>query len=90
MMNLTVAERRAIATALKLNEQYVYQCLTRRRTTPTDWCPGMERASGGKLTCEQLRPDVVWTRLADSQWLWHPQGRPLLDVAASVADKQAA
>lgn len=81
MSSITPAERRAIASALGLHEQYLYQCLTRRRETPADHCPGIERASSGKLPCEQLRPDVRWHRVPDSDWPWHPQGRPLIDVA---------
>lgn len=54
---------------------------------PPDRCPAIERATGGAVTCEQLRPDVVWTRVPDLAWPPHgregfPQGRPCIDVAA--------
>jgi len=91
MSDITPAERRAIAVALGLHEQYLYQCLTRRRETPTEHCPGIERASGGKLLCEQLRPDVLWHRVPDTAWPWHAQGRPLIDVTRQpAADPQEA
>lgn len=89
MSNITPAERRAIATALGLHEQYLYQCLTRRRETPAEHCPGIERASGGKLPCEHLRPDVRWYRVPDSAWPWHPAGRPLIDMAHAAAAAEA-
>jgi hypothetical protein len=54
----------------------------RKRGIPADRCPAIERESGGKVKCEQLRDDVVWTRIADDNWPWHPAGRPLIDVAA--------
>lgn len=53
----------------------------RRRGIPADRCPALERASEGKVTCEEMRPDVVWHRVPDAEWP-HPQGRPLIDVAA--------
>ena len=88
MSNITPAERRAIATALGLHEQSLYQCLPRRRATPAEHCPDIERTRGGKLPCEQLRPDVRWHRVADAAWPWHPAGRPLIDVARQPASAQ--
>jgi DNA-binding transcriptional regulator YdaS (Cro superfamily) len=55
----------------------------RRRGIPADRCPALERASEGKVTCEEMRPDVVWHRVPDAEWP-HPQGRPLIDVAAAT------
>ncbi|WP_336606339.1 transcriptional regulator [Calidifontimicrobium sp. SYSU G02091] len=48
---------------------------------PPDRCPAIERATGGEVTCEQLRPDVRWVRVRDPSWP-HPEGRPCIDVAA--------
>lgn len=58
----------------------------RRRGIPAERCPALERATEGRHTCEGMRPDVVWHRVPDPAWPWHPQGRPLLDVAR--ADKE--
>lgn len=92
MSAITPADRAAIAAAIGVNEQYLYQCLTKRRPTPMGRCPGIERASKGRLLCEDLRPDIVWHRQADADWPWHPQGRPLIDVTrqAPAADQQEA
>jgi len=54
----------------------------RRRGIPADRCPALERASQGKHTCEGMRPDVRWHRVADAGWPWHPEGRPLIDFAS--------
>ena len=63
----------------------------RHRGIPAERCPALERGSAGKVTCEQLRPDVRWHRVPDALWPWHPQGRPLIDVAAQAAnDSQTA
>lgn len=57
----------------------------RRRSIPADRCPALEQASQGRYTCEALRPDVAWHRVADPDWPWHPQGRPLIDVTRQPA-----
>lgn len=54
---------------------------------PSERCPDIERGTAGSTTCEQMRPDVRWQRVADPDWP-HPLGRPCIDVAAPV--KQAA
>lgn len=73
--------RREIADATGLNEQYLYQCFTGRRSVPVDRCPEIERGSNGRVSCEQLRPDVVWVRVPDPLWP-HQGGRPCADIAA--------
>jgi DNA-binding transcriptional regulator YdaS (Cro superfamily) len=30
---------------------------------PSDYCPDIELATNGRVTCEQLRPDVNWSVL---------------------------
>jgi hypothetical protein len=47
---------------------------------PADRCPAIERATNGRVPCEELRPDVRWQRVPDPAWP-HPEGRPCLDVA---------
>lgn len=61
----------------------------RRRGIPSDRCPAIERATEGKVTCEEMRPDVVWHRVPDAEWP-HPGGRPLIDVAAKAVPPQEA
>jgi len=87
MISMPATERLAVAAAIGVNEQYLYQCLTRRRPTPPDRCPAIERATEGRVTCEELRPDVHWQRVPDPAWP-HPGGRPCIDVAAPVAQAQ--
>jgi DNA-binding transcriptional regulator YdaS (Cro superfamily) len=55
-----------------------------RNRVPPDRCPAIEKATGGAVTCEQLRPDVRWVRVPDPAWP-HPDGRPCIDVAAREA-----
>lgn len=80
MLEITPQERLVVASTLNLHEQYVYQVLTRRRAVPVDRCHEFERALAGRVSCERLRPDVVWHRVPDPKWPWHPDGRPLIDV----------
>jgi hypothetical protein len=80
--------RHAAARDLGMNEQYLYQVLTRRRVLPIERCPAVERALQGAATCEQLRPDVRWVRMPDDGWP-NPQGRPLPDLAELASIDQA-
>lgn len=52
---------------------------------PADRCPQIERATDGRVTCEELRPDVRWARIPDPDWP-HPDGRPAIDVAAPTEE----
>lgn len=36
-----------------------------RGRVPAEHCPGIERATAGAVTCEQLRPDVAWEVLRE-------------------------
>lgn len=81
MSAITASERHAAAAAIGLHEQYLYQFLAGHRVPPPDRCPAIERELYPKATCEQLRPDVRWYRVADPAWP-HPAGRPCIDVAA--------
>jgi hypothetical protein len=56
----------------------------RKRGIPVDRCPVLERGTDGRYTCETMRPDIVWHRVPDDEWLWHPAGRPLHDVAKAA------
>lgn len=51
------------------------------RRVPVWHCPDLERLHEGRITAESLRPDARWVRIPDASWP-HPDGRPLLDVAA--------
>ena len=54
-----------------------------RRPSPRS-CAAIERATAGLVTCEELRPDLAWTRLPDSSWPG-AKGRPAHDVAKEAA-----
>jgi len=58
---------------------------------PLDRCPAIERATEGRVTVEELRPDLAgrWHRIPDPAWP-HPQGRPLLDVAGAAKEARDA
>lgn len=62
----------------------------RGRKVPEGRCPAIERGTNGKYACEVVRPDLIWVRVPDPDWPWHPQGRPLLDVAAMNPPAQKA
>jgi DNA-binding transcriptional regulator YdaS (Cro superfamily) len=83
----------ALAESIGLSPQVVNNW-TRRLNVPIEHCPSIERATGGKVTCEELRPDVQWVRVKDKAWP-RPNGRPLVDHAIKLgaggtAQKEAA
>lgn len=62
----------------------------RKRGVPADRAPALERASNGRHTVETVCPTVPWHRVPDALWPWHPDGRPLIDVARTLRNDQAA
>lgn len=85
----TLGSQAAMASAAGVSQQVVWNWLKRGDRCPPDRCPLIERATAGAVTVEQLRPDVAWSRIADPAWP-HPAGRPVIDVARSVAAVQEA
>lgn len=64
-LNVTQAElaRRIGATTAQVNEW------RGKRPIPAPRCEQIERATGGAITCEMLRPDLEWARI-DGRIFW--------------------
>lgn len=52
------------------------------RKPSEEFCLRIEKATGGAVTVEELRPATTWLRVKDKTWP-HPKGRPLVDHGAS-------
>jgi len=50
----------ALARLLGVAPPTVSQWASGVRPVPAERCPAIERATGGAVTCEELRPDVDW------------------------------
>lgn len=51
----------ALAAAIGVKQQNVWNWLNRAGgIPPAEFCPAIERATEGKVRCEELRPDVAW------------------------------
>lgn len=50
----------AIALSIGCQPQLVWQWSRGVRRVPAERCPEIERATGGAVRCEELRPDVAW------------------------------
>lgn len=61
----------------------VSQWRTGERQVPAERCPAIERATGGAVRCETLRPDVEWGALRGSQ-----EAAPAAPVTAPKAKTQ--
>lgn len=53
----------ALARLLEVSPPTVHQWASGARPVPADRCPQIERVTHGKVTCEDLRPDVDWAYL---------------------------
>lgn len=49
-----------LAKAIGVAPQVVNNWLA-RKNVPADHCPAIEKATGGAIRCEDLRPDVEWS-----------------------------
>jgi DNA-binding transcriptional regulator YdaS (Cro superfamily) len=50
----------ALADLLGVTKGAVSQWKDPGRRVPAEYCPLIERATEGKVRCEELRPDVAW------------------------------
>jgi DNA-binding transcriptional regulator YdaS (Cro superfamily) len=79
----------ALAKAIGCPSQLVWQWASGERRVPEERCPAIEAATDGAVTCEEMRDDIVWHRVADRSWRCHPKGRPLNDVTRTSEKKAA-
>lgn len=61
-MSITAQQRKEIAALVGMNEQYLYQCLSRRRDMRPAEAVRVERVSKGLIARQDLRRDWrdVW------------------------------
>ncbi len=69
----TLGSQEALAAALGIKSPSISGWRS-AGTVPQDRCAAIERATGGAVRCEELRPDIPWTR--------GPNGEPLIDAIA--------
>ena len=75
-----------LAAEIGAQPQLVWQWAHGKRPIPADRRPDIERGTGGEVTCEEMTSDeVVWSRISDDHWKWHPLGRPVRDVTREAA-----
>ncbi|WP_323026555.1 helix-turn-helix domain-containing protein [Castellaniella sp.] len=55
-----------LAKALRVSPVLVSQWRAGTRQVPAARCPSIERETGGRVRCEDLRPDVDWNYLRTS------------------------
>jgi DNA-binding transcriptional regulator YdaS (Cro superfamily) len=54
----------AFASAIGVSDSAPHMWKKRGRV-PAEYCPAIERATGGAVRCEELRPDVAWDVLRE-------------------------
>jgi DNA-binding transcriptional regulator YdaS (Cro superfamily) len=55
-----IGSQTALANLLKVSKGAVSQWKEPGRRVPAEHCPLIERATGGAVRCEELRPDIAW------------------------------
>lgn len=60
-----VGSQTALAQLLGVTKAAVGQWKDPERKVPAEYCPRIERATAGKVRCEDLRPDIEWGVLRD-------------------------
>lgn len=56
----------AVASACGFTDRrHVWPWFNTDRRVPAEHCPAIERATGGAVRCEELRPDVPWAVLRE-------------------------
>lgn len=68
-----------LARTIGVHQVTVSQWAHGKKQVPAERCPAIERATGGRVRCEDLRPDVDWAILRRGQ----PKVKP---VATEVAE----
>lgn len=58
-----MGSQRALADALGVSAKTVWAWVNRPMYVPAEYCPSIEKATSGVVTCEDLRPDVDWAFL---------------------------
>ncbi|HEJ3619859.1 TPA: helix-turn-helix domain-containing protein [Pseudomonas aeruginosa] len=56
-----------LAREIDVSPVLVSQWANGVRQVPAEHCPSIERATGGLVTCEEMRPDVDWACLRQRQ-----------------------
>lgn len=67
-----------LSKALNTQPQLIGQWAKGRRNTPRDRLAAIEQATCGRVTVEEMRPDLEFRRIKDKSWPHHPAGRPHL------------
>ena len=76
-----------LASKVGCQPQLVWQWSRGVRPVPHERCPEIELATEGQVTCEELRSDLRWVRVACADWP-HADGKPMLDVAPLAVPKE--
>jgi len=61
-----VGSLQLLAKELKVTKGAVGQWKAPERRIPAEHCPTIERLTGGRVRCEELRPDIEWAYLRNS------------------------
>lgn len=79
----TEAEREGFAVRCGTTSGHLRNVSYGYRPAAAELCVEIERNSAGAVSCEELRPDLPWSRVRHPEWP-HKKGRPVLDFARAA------
>ena len=71
-----LGSQKALAQALGVTRAAVWQWKEEGRQVPAEHCIAIEKATGGEVKCEELRPDIDWSHLRGSSVRRRPVSPP--------------
>lgn len=74
----------ALAAAIGVKQQHVWNWLNRPSVVPPEWCVAIERAMASKVTRRDLRPNdwwLIWPELITAE---HPAPAPAAAAEATT------
>ena len=82
--------RSKLAREIGVNPQLISQWIHKVRPIPAARCPDIEAATGGKVRCEDLRPDVAWHVLRQQAATSAASASPCAEPPAGLSNAQEA
>lgn len=89
-LNSYISQKRGggylLSRALGVSSVVVSMWKTGARQVPAERCPAIERATGGLVRCEDLRPDIEWSVLRGTASNRATPAQAATDAVAGVAN----
>lgn len=90
LKSLSAEERQAFAVRCNTTWAHLRNVAFSGKPCGLELAVAIERESAGAVPADEAKPSLFWCRIADGQWPWHSQGRPLWNPDRQIAASHAA